>query len=196
MLPDNPHDQARLFYLSLLGILIASGLFYRYRARLGTALQHMAIWGLIFAGLTIAYGFKDQLLTQLQPGRAQMDATGQLELRRARNGHFYARVDVNGTDIRFLVDTGASAMVLSKQDAERAGVAVSRLIYTVPTNTANGLVYGAEVRLDRVAFGGYVDRNVRAMVNGGDSDNSLLGMDYLGRFHSLRIEGDKLILAR
>jgi aspartyl protease family protein len=86
--------------------------------------------------------------------------------------------------------------VLSRQDAERAGIAVDQLEFVIPTMTANGRVYGAPVRLDQVAFGGYVDRDFRAMVNGGDSGESLLGMDYLGRFRSLRIEGDTLYLDR
>jgi aspartyl protease family protein len=196
MMPDDPNDQARLLYLSILGLLVASGMVYHYRNRLGAALQHAAIWGLIFAGMTLVYGFKDQLLTQLNPDRAQTGTSGALELRRATDGHFYARVEVNGADIRFVVDTGASALVLSRQDAERAGIAVDQLEFVIPTMTANGRVYGAPVRLDQVAFGGYVDRDFRAMVNGGDSGESLLGMDYLGRFRSLRIEGDTLYLDR
>jgi len=196
MLPDDPDAQARFFYLALLGMVIASGVFYNYRNRLGTALQHAAIWVLIFLGATIAYGFKDQLTMQLYPDTAQLRDASTIALHRADDGHFYARVLVNGTEIRFMVDTGATNLVLSRQDARRAGFSLDSLNFILPTDTANGRVYGAGVVLDRVELGGFVDTNVRAMVNGGKMNDSLLGMSYLERFRSLSMEGDELLLSR
>ena len=196
MLPDDPDAQARFFYLALLGIFVASGVFYNYRSRLGTAAQHAAIWVLIFLGITIAYGFKDQLTSQLYPDTAQSIDDRTISLRRADDGHFYARVRVNGTEIRFMVDTGATNLVLSKQDARLAGFSLDSLNFVLPTNTANGRVYGAGVVLDRVELGGFIDRDVRAMVNGGQMNASLLGMDYLDRFRSFSVEGDRLLLSR
>jgi aspartyl protease family protein len=196
MLPDDPESQARFFYLAILGVAIASGLFYNYRHRLGAALQHAAIWVLIFAGAMIAYGFKDQLASQLYPGTAQSIGDRTIALRRSDDGHFYARVEVNGTEIRFMVDTGATNLVLSKQDARRAGLEMESLNFVVPTNTANGRVYGAGVVLDKIELGGFVDRDVRAMVNGGRMNDSLLGMDYLDRFRSFTVEGNTLLLSR
>jgi aspartyl protease family protein len=196
MLPDDPDAQARFFYLALLGMVVVSGIFYSYRGRLGTAAQHAAIWVLIFLGVTIAYGFKDQLASQLYPGIAQSLDDRTISLRRAGDGHFYARVRVNGTAIRFMVDTGATNLVLSQRDARQAGFSLDSLNFVLPTNTANGRVYGAGVVLDRVELGGYVDRDVRAMVNGGEMNSSLLGMDYLDRFRSFSVEGDRLLLSR
>jgi aspartyl protease family protein len=196
MLPDDPDAQARILYLSLLGMAVASGLFFRYRDRLGAALQHAAIWVLIFLGVTLAVGFYEPLMNQLNPGRAALMADGRIELRRRDDGHFHADVAVNGTELRFLVDTGASALVLSRRDAERAGIELDGLSFIIPVSTANGRVYAAPVRLDRIEFGGFTDRDVPAMVNGGDSGDSLLGMDYLGRFQSLQIEGDRMYLTR
>ncbi len=196
MLPDDPDAQVRLFYLALLGMVIASGVFYNYRNRLGTAVQHAAIWVLIFLGATIAYGFKDQLTSQLYPDTARSVNDRTIALRQADDGHFYARVRVNGTEIRFMVDTGATNLVLSQQDARRIGLAMDSLNYVLPTNTANGRVYGAGVVLDRVELGGFVDTVVRAMVNGGRMNDSLLGMTYLDRFRSFSVEGDRLLLSR
>ncbi len=196
MLPDDPDAQARLFYLALLGMVIAGGVFYNYRDRLGTAVQHAAIWVLIFLGATIAYGFKDQLTSQLYPDTARSVNDRTIALRQADDGHFYARVRVNGTEIRFMVDTGATNLVLSQQDARRVGLAMDSLNYVLPTNTANGRVYGAGVVLDRVELGGFVDTDVRAMVNGGRMNDSLLGMTYLDRFRSFSVEGDRLLLSR
>ena len=196
LFPDDPDAQARLFYLALLGMVIASGVFYNYRDRFGTAVQHAAIWVLIFLGATIAYGFKDQLTSQFYPGTAQLVDDRTIALRRADDGHFYARVRINGTEIRFMVDTGATNLVLSQQDARRIGLAMDSLNYVLPTNTANGRVYGAGVVLDRVELGGIVDTDVRAIVNGGRMNDSLLGMTYLDRFRSFSFEGDRLLLSR
>ena len=196
MLPDDPDAQARLFYLALLGMALAGGVFYNYRARLGTAAQHAAIWVLIFLGVTIAYGFKDQLSSQLYPGTARPVDERTIELRRADDGHFYARVRVNDAEIRFMVDTGATNLVLSRQDARRIGLAMDSLNYLLPSSTANGTVYGAGVVLDRVELGGFVDTDVRAVVNGGRMDISLLGMSYLDRFRRFSVEGDRLLLSR
>ena len=196
MLPDDPDAQARLFYLALLGMALAGGVFYNYRARLGTAVQHAAIWVLIFLGVTIAYGFKDQLSSQLYPGTARPVDERTIELRRADDGHFYARVRVNGAEIRFMVDTGATNLVLSRQDARRIGLAMDSLNYLLPSSTANGTVYGAGVVLERVELGGFVDTDVRAVVNGGQMNISLLGLTYLDRFRRFSVEGDRLLLSR
>ena len=196
MLPTNPDDQARFFYLAILGMVIASGVFYNYRDRLGTALQHAAIWVLIFAGATIAYGFKDHFTAQLYPDAARSIDDRTISLRRADDGHFYARVKVNGTEIRFMVDTGATSLVLSKQDASRVGFSSESLSFVLPTDTANGRVYGAGIMLDQVELGGFVDRDVRAVVNGGQMDDSLLGMTYLDRFKGFSVEGDTMLLSR
>lgn len=195
-MPTDPDSQARLFYLAILGMVIASGVFYNYRDRFGAAVQHAAIWALIFIGATIAYGFKDHFTAQLYPDAAQSRDGNMIALRRADDGHFYARVRVNGTDIRFMVDTGATHMVLSKPDAERVGFALDNLNFVLPSNTANGKVYGAGVVLDQVELGNFVDTDVRAVVNGGQMDNSLLGMSYLDRFKSLNVEGNTMLLSR
>jgi aspartyl protease family protein len=196
MLPADPDAQARFFYLAILGMAVAAGVFYNYRDRLGTALQHAAIWALIFVGVTIAYGFKDNFNAQLYPDTAQSLDDRTISLKRADGGHFYARVRVNGTEIRFLVDTGATNLVLSQQDASRIGLSLDNLSFNMPANTANGRVFGAGVVLDRVELGNFIDRDVRAVVNGGRMDDSLLGMTYLDRFRSFNVEGDTMLLSR
>ena len=196
MLPDDPDAQARFFYLALLGIVIAAGLIHFYRHRLGTALQHAAIWALIIAGLVVAYGFKDELASQLFPDRARTVGEQTIELRRARDGHFYALAEVNGTELRMLVDTGASTVVLNRADARRIGLEPESLSYTVRASTANGTVRGAPVTLDRVEIGPLTARDVRALVTRGEMNISLLGMSFLGRLSRLSVEGDTLVLNR
>lgn len=196
MLPDNPDDQAQLFYLLLLGLAVVSGLFWRYRGQFGNAVQHGLIWVLIFAGIIIAYGYREQLTGQLVPAAAVQTNETTVVLSRGRDGHFHADLAVNGTAIRFLVDTGATALVLSRDDAVQAGIDPDRLNYLNPAMTANGRVMSAAVRLDTLRLGPFLDTDVPAMVTEGALDQSLLGMSYLDRFGQMRIEGDRLYLTR
>ena len=96
----------------------------------------------------------------------------------------------------FGVDTGATQIVLSKEDARSAGLDVDDLVYLGRAYTANGEVRTAPVRLDRFTIGPIEDTNVRAVVNDGAMEGSLLGMDYLQRFSSVEIGGGKLVLTR
>ena len=196
MLPLDPDAQARVFYLVLLGAFLLVYLFSTYRHRLGQAVQHAAIWVLIFVGAVIAVGFWEPLTSQLYVGRAVQADGDTLAFRRAPDGHFYAMAEVNGAPVLFMIDTGASDLVLAEADARAAGIDIGRLNYVQPTITANGRTMSAPVRLDSVALGGLVDRAVPASVSGGELDQSLLGMRYLERFRSVRFEDNTLYLSR
>ncbi|MGF1660149.1 MAG: TIGR02281 family clan AA aspartic protease [Rubrimonas sp.] len=187
---------ARVFYLSLLGLMLALGAFAAYRGRMSAALRHAAIWLLIFAGIVIAYRFNEQLTSGLRPQSMEVLNAQSVLLRREGDGHFHATLQINGRDIRFLVDTGATAMVLSRRDAQRAGLDPAGLNFSIPSATANGTVYGAPVRLSEVRLGPFTDRDVPAMVNGGELGVSLLGMRYLDRFARISVEGERMLLQR
>ena len=196
MLPDDPSSQARLFYLLALGMLLAFWMAYRYRKRFGQAAQHAAIWVLIFIGVVLAFGFSEPLKQSLFPESAQPVDDNTVALERARDGHFYATLEVNGRDIRFMIDTGASSIVLARGDAQRAGIDTNNLSFHIPTQTANGLVFSAPVRIRSMRLAGFTDFDVLATVNTGPLDLSLLGMDYLNRFSSFRVQDDRFYLTR
>jgi aspartyl protease family protein len=105
-------------------------------------------------------------------------------------------LEVNGTPVEFVVDTGATGVVLSQRDADRVGLDAANLVYLGRAMTANGEVRTAPVRLDSMALGGIVDRNIPAWVNEGALDTSLLGMTYLQRWTRIEIAQDELILTR
>lgn len=189
-------EQARLFYLSVLGIIVMVSVFSLYRHRLGQSLQHMAIWALIMVAIVLAYGFKDELLAIIQADEGRVVDDRTLAFRRADDGHFYARLSVNGAKMSFLIDTGATELVLTREAATAAGFNVDRLAFNQQAQTANGMVHGAPVVLDSVSLGPITDRNVPAVVNGGELDTPLLGMSYLNRFQSFQIQGDRMILVR
>ena len=102
-----------------------------------------------------------------------------MEVPRAFDGHYYLTLDLNGVPVDFVVDTGATDMVLTRADAARIGLDPDALAYTGVAGTANGQVRTARVRLDEVSLGGILDRNLPASVNEGVMDTSLLGMSYL-----------------
>jgi aspartyl protease family protein len=187
---------ARLVYLLLLlawvGVFAALG----RRRRWGKALRDLGVWGLIIAMAVVAYGFRDVLRRELMPASYVEVAGGAIELRRQADGHFRAELEVNGVPVRFVVDTGASLIVLSREDAARVGIDPATLAFDGRARTANGAVSIASVRLDEVAFGPVDERRVRAAVNGGDLDESLLGMNYLNRFERIEISGDRMRLVR
>ncbi|WP_069299466.1 retropepsin-like aspartic protease family protein [Neptunicoccus sediminis] len=186
-------ERAYFFYLTLLLLFVGSGFLFGYRQKMGKSLQQAAIWGLIFVGVIIAYGFSDTLKQQIMPSRATISSDGYV-VQRARDGHFYLALEVNGKTVPFVVDTGATSIVLSRQDAIKVGIDPDSLSYLGRANTANGVVETASTVLDRVALGELVDYDVRASVNGGEMNGSLLGMAYLSRFSEISMRGDRMIL--
>lgn len=118
---------------------------------------------------------------------------GTIELEREANGHFYADVQVNGQTVRFLVDTGASGIALTRADARRAGLGVSIGMPNVVGQGADGAVRGEFVTLDRVGLGSTTAEAMPAIVldAGGQS---LLGQSFLSRFASVEIRDDKMVL--
>jgi aspartyl protease family protein len=114
-------------------------------------------------------------------------------LSRENNGHFYADVEINGSPIRVLVDTGASGIALSRDDARRAGLAVSAGMFQVVGEGANGDVHGEFVKLDRVSLGSTKVEGVEAVVLD-EGGQSLLGQSFLSKFDTVEIRGDKMYL--
>jgi aspartyl protease family protein len=122
---------------------------------------------------------------------AQPGTTGPRELRRAPDGHFYAVAQVNGASINFMVDTGASIVALTPEDAQRAGI-------HLPDTRAVARGLGGEVEvipvtIDRLSLGGLEARSVRAAV-ADELPISLLGQNVLSQIGTVEIRGDRMVL--
>jgi aspartyl protease family protein len=115
-------------------------------------------------------------------------------IRKARDGHFWAEGRVNGAPVRFLVDTGASAVALTAGDARRLGLDPTRLSYGYRVNTANGPARAAAVKLAAVSVAGATLTDVDALVIEHGLDASLLGMSYLGRLSRIEATPSALVL--
>lgn len=136
-----------------------------------------------------------RVLGALAPGLAVTQENGSVLVVRDINGHFVLKGRTNGSDTQYLLDTGASAVVLTYQDALKAGYAPNELSFRVPVSTANGRALVAPVQIDTIAIGDLTLRNVRGFVaREGLLEANLFGMSALDRLQSWRIEGDQLIM--
>ncbi len=160
------------------------------------------IWLGIFLVIITGYAFRFELnyisqrvFSVLVPSYSWVNKQGELVINRSSDGHFYINALVNGVKIQFMIDTGASDVALTTEDAEKLGFDLSSLRFTKIYSTANGLSKAASVQLDRLMIGDNVFKNVDAHVGTGGLDISLLGMSVLGRLTSFRIERDTLILS-
>ena len=120
--------------------------------------------------------------------------TGDLTLQRGPDGHFYTDAQVNGTTIRFMVDTGATSVALSRADAQRIGLSFGSSDFTETGQGAGGEIALKPVILDRVTAGTMDATHVEGVIVDGDMGVSLLGQSWLRRVGTVEISGDKMVL--
>ena len=128
------------------------------------------------------------------PGAAAGAAAPAGAVMKASDGHYWAEGEVNGASVRFLVDTGATAVALRPQDAERLGFDLKHLHYGYTVMTAAGPARAAAVKLASVSIAGATLPDVDALVIERGLDASLLGMSYLGRLSSFQATRQALFL--
>jgi len=187
-------DPLRFLYLAVLLAAVAGWVIAEYRGRLGQAVRVMLAWGMLFLGLIAVYGMWGDITHSIRPVQ-EMTASGSLSIPRAPDGHYYPRLLINGKEITFMADTGASSVVLSPGDAAKLGIDPRKLVFVNRAITANGTVGTAAVTLHDVTLGPFHDATIPAQVNQAQMDVSLLGMTYLGRFN-VQISGDHMVLSR
>ena len=193
--------------LLALAVFVGGGLLGSYRGRIGSLTRDAVTWLALGLGLVTMYAYKDDLMPiaarvvgELLPGSAMTveQSTGgvtEVKIRKRLDGHFTAITKVNSKPISMIVDTGASTIVLTPEDAKAAGLDVGGLTYRGPVITANGRTVAARVRLKEVAIGPLDRRNVDALVaQPGALTQSLLGMSFLSRLRSYEFSGDFLTL--
>lgn len=185
-----------LTYLVLLGAALLMWFITQNRQSLGKTMQQAAAWVFIFIGVIAVIGLWDDIRSTVSTTPQLTVTDHRIEVPRSFDGHYYLPMLVNGQAVTFLVDTGASQIVLSAKDAERVGIDPDQLNYIGRAATANGIVRTAPVRLDSLALGPITDRNVSASITEGDLGQSLLGMAYLHKFPNIQFTDGQLILSR
>jgi len=125
------------------------------------------------------------------PGTAANEAT----IRRENDGHFWTRADVDGSNIKFLVDTGASTVALNWNDAKRLRINLDELTYNNRVSTAGGQVMAASVVIGSISIGNVTLEDIDALVMEEDLlKDSLLGMSFLGGLYSYEFKGNTMII--
>lgn len=195
---------AGLVFYGTIFTVLASG-FMASRDRFGTMAKQAIIWLSIIVACVAAYEYRYELQNAgsrisagLIPGVAvtSIDENGDQTVQVAKNGsHFETEGKINGKNMEFVVDTGATTVVLTFRTAEKVGLSPESLTFSVPVSTANGVAKAAPVRLDTIQIGGISRSNVAALVaEQGQLFNNLLGMNFLDTLSGFDVRRDRLIL--
>ncbi|MBK8158417.1 MAG: TIGR02281 family clan AA aspartic protease [Rhodospirillaceae bacterium] len=194
-------NRMRLIYLVCLIAVFGGGLFARLRYDMNRTLAQMAIWVAIFAGLILLYSFRgefgmlgDRFSAELMPLDGRTEGERIMSYPVAENGHYKVRAQVDGVDLAFTIDTGATDVVLTPDAAERLGYDLTQLNFSQIAETANGIVRGAPIVIAEFRLGNILVHDLPATVNEVDMSDSLLGMEFLRRLRSWRVEGERMTL--
>jgi aspartyl protease family protein len=195
----------RTLYLGIWGAVVAAGILGS-GMRLGHVARSLALWMLLIlvfiAGYQYRYELQDvasRVTAGLVPGSplSITDSEGRttVTLDKLASGHFGAQITVDGTRIMAMVDTGASATVLTSADARLAGFDPGKLTFSIPVSTANGVTQAARVTAGEIGIGEITRRNMPVLVAAeGSLDVSLLGMNFIGTLSGFDVRGDRMIL--
>jgi aspartyl protease family protein len=199
--PLSSADFASLTYKIALLVFVGAMALVLFRERFAQALTAALLWVVLALILVIGYSYRfelrdvaDRVMAELVPGHA-ITRGRTVEIARTSAGDFDVMAQINGARVAMVLDTGASSVVLTRDDAKAAGLPLEVLAYTANIDTANGRTRAAPVRLDHIAIGGLVERSVEALVaQPGQLKTSLLGMSFLNRLQSWEVRGDRLLL--
>ena len=190
-----------LLYLSLLLAFLLSSTKTRSRFFSSKSLKYLGIWSGIILIFVILFSyrfefsdFKNRILGEISPGSARSSEDGKIIINISKDGHFYLNAKINNQKIRFMIDTGASDITLSKSDARKVGINLRNLKFNKPYQTANGVTFGAKVMLKELEIAGQRFYKVSASINSSSMGTSLLGMSFLREFNKYQFYQDKLIL--
>lgn len=199
--PLTGRDFSSLSYRIALLAFVAGTMLTLYRERFTEAIAAVTLWVLFGLMLIAAYSYRfelremgERMLAELLPGHAVSHGRA-VAVARTNAGDFAIKAEINGAPVAMVLDTGASSVVLTRDDAKAAGLPLEVLEYTVTIDTANGRTRAAPVTIDRIAIGNLAERSVDALVaQPGQLKTSLLGMSFLNRLQSWEVSGDRLLL--
>lgn len=194
-------DKFNVIYYLIFITMISGGLIARFRGNISGGLKQGLIWVAAFIALILLYSFrndlvmvKERILSELIPSRAIITREGALEFKISSDGHFYINTLTNDKTVRFMLDTGASDIVIPPHIAELLGFDIKKLKFTRIYNTANGQGRGAPIIIKTIQIGNFNFHDVRASVNEAEMDSPLLGMSFLEKLSSYEVKNGVLLL--
>ncbi len=187
-----------LFYLLLL-ILPLSALIAR-RVPVLRVLLSLASWAIIAGLLQMVVSQREKFDPYLQRVASLLKIDDQkvvgkeTHIRMSLDGHFWARVTLDGVSRRMLVDSGATVTALSTRTAEAAALDVQKSMFPMILNTANGQISAKTATVRELRLGDIAARDLGVVVSPAFGDTDVLGMNFLSKLKSWRVEGSTLIL--
>lgn len=193
-------DDRLIQLLLLLGaLMLALKALSARRITLRGIVQTLLVWGIVGVTMLIVMNHRQELGGLLARASEKLGYEEQVvkgdtvRIKMSPDGHFWARVAINGVERRMLVDSGATITAISRDTAEAADVKPS-LAPPVLIETANGTVQAQPARADHVAIGPLSTADLPLVVGDSFGDLDVLGMNFLSRLKSWRVEGRTLIL--
>lgn len=184
----------RLIYLLILLVAVGGWFIAESRGNFGKNVRMLMAWGMIIFGLMAGYGLWEDVRRDVVPRQSVVSDGSAIEVPRGAGGHYFLTVNVAGTPVNFIVDTGATDVVLTMADAEEVGLDPQNLPFLGSARTANGSVKTAFTTVDFMSVGPVRYDRIQVAVNGGEMRESLLGMSFLSLFDKIEFSGDTLTL--
>jgi len=194
-------DKQNYGYILQSGLILTVLVVGIARSNIGfrTIVKWVSMWlgvaVVLLAGYSYQYELKvfaQRIFGQLVPSSAVDNPDGSISFYASNNGHFMIDATVHSQVVHFLLDTGASRVTLTQQDAKRIGINTDALKYNVPLSTANGTSFAAPIVIDEIHVGNIVVRDVFAYVSKSGLDTSLLGMSFLNRLTRYEVARDSI----
>jgi len=172
--------------IPVIGTLLRMAIWVVLAVLLIGAIQQRSLFDPYFARLT--------RFLNLDNADEQQVAGKELRIPLARDGHFWVRARINGVERRLLIDSGATVTALSVDTAEAAGLVPENSLFPVILKTANGAVAAQTSRIATLRIGNIVARHLPVVVSPSFGDTEVIGMNFLSKLKSWRVEGNTLIL--
>jgi aspartyl protease family protein len=195
------YDTAMIIRMVAILAVISSGLLFVREINLRQTIRNILMWIGIAGVLALGFAYQEPLREAAMhlrsgfiPGEPVHTGAQEMVISESEGGNYLVYGTVNGARVRFLVDTGASDIVLSPSDARRAGIDFGLLNFDHSYETANGIGKGALTNIKTLAVGDASFTDVAISVNQADMNASLLGMTFLRRFKSFSFSQGKLTL--
>ena len=193
-------EWTNVIYILILIALLFMG-FSRKEMPIKKIFEYAGLW-IVFALVALvlySYRFeifevKNRVFADLFPSQAINKNHQQLTINISQDGHYYINVRIKNFPVRFMIDTGASDVVIDEKIALKLGYDLRNIRYDKIFQTANGQSYGASIYFDEVDVSGVKFYNVQASITNSDLVIPLLGMSFLQKFYKYEFYRDKLIL--
>jgi aspartyl protease family protein len=193
-------EWSNIIYVIILIVLLIMG-FSNKELSLKKFFEYAGLWIIIALVALILYSYrfeffevKDRVLSDLFPSKAINKNHQQLTINVSQDGHYYLSIKIKNLPVRFMIDTGASEVVIDKNLAIKLGYDLKNINYNKVFQTANGETYGASIYFDEVDVSGIKFYNIQGSITDSRLATPLLGMTFLKKFYKYEFYRNKLIL--